>query len=184
MDPVAPALGVVPARPEDRSVRRKGGRLVPLARGAGLALDHLNLEALNPPTPSALPDENDRSLVFRTALIGIPLLFSGDLETPGEEEMLRSGAVRPAFALIVPHHGSASSSSAAWVEAVSPRLALISVGRNNKFGHPSPQVLGRYRAIGARVARTDRDGALLLRFDARPTLWRMADGDWVESARR
>lgn len=164
--------------------RRKGVRLVPLTRGAGLALDHLDLEVLNPPTPSVMPDENDRSLVFRTALIGIPLLFSGDLEIPGEEEMLRSGAVRPAFALIVPHHGSASSSSTAWVEAVSPRLALLSVGRGNRFGHPSPQVLGRYRAIGARVARTDRDGALLLRFDRRPTLWRMADGDWAEMARR
>lgn len=164
--------------------RRKGIRPVPLSRGDELTLGALKLEVLHPPDPSFLPDENDRSLVVRTTLGGIPLAFSGDLETPGEEEMLRSRSVRPAFALVVPHHGSASSSSAAWVQAVAPRLALLSVGRNNRFGHPSPRVLDRYRALGARVARTDRAGALLLRLEGRPALWRMADGDWSEMARR
>ena len=98
--------------------------------------------------------------------------------------MLRSGAVRPAFVLVMPHHGSATSSSPPWVEAVSPRIALVSVGRGNRFGHPSPDVLGRYRSRGARVARTDLDGALLLHCGARSLLFRMRDGDWSTVARQ
>jgi competence protein ComEC len=143
-----------------------------------IALDGLDLEVLNPPDPSPLADENDRSLVFRAALGGVPVVFSGDLEARGETEMLRSGAVRAGFALLVPHHGAATPSSAAWVEAVAPRIALLSLGRGNRFGHPSIQVLGRYEARGVRVARTDLDGALLLRFGRRPALFRMRDGDW------
>jgi len=164
--------------------RKRGVRLLPLARGQSIALGSMKIEVLHPPNPCTLQDENDRCLVFRATLDGTRLVFSGDLEARGEEEMLHAGAVLPAFSLIVPHHGSATSSTPAWVEAVAPRLALISVGRNNKFGHPSPRVLDRYRAIGARVARTDRDGGLLLRLKGRPTLWRMGDGDWSELARR
>ena len=164
--------------------RKKGIRLVPLSRGMRITLDGLDLEVLNPPDPSPLTDENDRSLVFRTGVGGIPVVFSGDLETPGEKEMLRSGAVRRGFALLVPHHGAATSSSAAWVEAVAPRIALLSLGRGNRFGHPSIQVLDRYGARGVRLARTDLDGALLLRFGPRPLLFRMRDGDWSAHIRQ
>jgi len=163
--------------------RKRGVRLVPLSRGTHITLDGLDLDLLNPPNLSPLIDGNNRCLVVRTALGGIPLMFSGDLEAPGEEEMLRSGALRLAFALVVPHHGSATSSSPPWVEAISPRIALVSVGRGNRFGHPSPDVIGRYRTGGARVARTDLDGALLLQCGARPLLFRMRDGDWSATAR-
>ena len=167
-----------------RICNKRGIRLVPLSRGARITLDELELEVLNPPDPSPLTDENDRSLVFRAAPGGMPVVFSGDLETPGETEMLRSGAVRKGYALLVPHHGAATSSSAAWVEAVSPRIAMLSLGRGNRFGHPSLQVLNRYGARGVRVTRTDLDGALLLRFGPRPLLFRMRDGDWSAAVRQ
>jgi competence protein ComEC len=68
------------------------------------------------------------------------------------------------------------------VSAVSPRIALFSVGRGNRFGHPAPAVVARYRECGSRVGRTDRDGALLLQGRRGLPLWRMREGDWLEEA--
>jgi competence protein ComEC len=67
----------------------------------------------------------------------------------------------------VPHHGSRTSSTAAFVSAATPRLALVSVGLRNRFGHPSADVVDRYRRAGARVLRTDRDGAIRVTTDGR-----------------
>ncbi len=95
--------------------------------------------------------------------------------------MLSANLVGPAYAEIVPHHGSATSSSPAWVAAVNPRIAFVSAGPNNRFGHPSPEVVNRYRDAGARTFRTDRDGALFLDLGGgRPRTMRMRDGDWLE----
>ena len=60
----------------------------------------------------------------------------------------------------VPHHGSLTSSSAAFVDALRPTVAIVSVGRSNHFGHPVPAVLERYRSVGAEIFRTDQDGAV------------------------
>src|SRR5262249_47684122 len=65
----------------------------------------------------------------------------------------------------VPHHGSITSSSSAFVRALSPRVAVVSVGRSNRFGHPAPAVLRRYEEIQAEVFRTDRDGAVTVDTD-------------------
>jgi len=67
--------------------------------------------------------------------------------------------------LIVPHHGSMTSSSDAFLDRVQPKIAIIPVGYRNRFGHPAADVLARYQRLGARIFRTDRDGALLVRFD-------------------
>jgi competence protein ComEC len=65
----------------------------------------------------------------------------------------------------VPHHGSLTSSSAAFVTALAPTVAVISVGRSNAFGHPAPAVLARYQAAGTEIFRTDRDGAVTVDTD-------------------
>ena len=65
----------------------------------------------------------------------------------------------------VPHHGSLTSSSWDFVRALRPRVAIASAGRSNHFGHPVPEVLDRYRAIGAEVFRTDQDGAVTVDSD-------------------
>jgi competence protein ComEC len=62
--------------------------------------------------------------------------------------------------LKVPHHGSLTSSSWEFVSALAPRVAVVSAGRGNAYGHPAPAVLDRYRRIGAEIFRTDRDGAV------------------------
>ncbi len=159
--------------------QRRRTRLVPLERGQTLSWSGATLEVLHPPVPPGLPDENDHSLVCRAALGRSSVCFTGDLEAPGEAQMVSGGWARPSYAFLVPHHGSATSSTPAWLAALEPRLALVSVGRGNRFGHPSAQVLHRLAARGVRVARTDLDGALLLDLGRiRPVLWRMRDGDW------
>jgi beta-lactamase superfamily II metal-dependent hydrolase len=65
----------------------------------------------------------------------------------------------------VPHHGSLTSSSPAFVNALKPTIAVISAGRGNHYGHPAPEVLQRYEAVGAQVFRTDLDGAVTLETD-------------------
>jgi competence protein ComEC len=68
--------------------------------------------------------------------------------------------------LLVPHHGSRSSSGAAFIDAVQPRIALVSAGYRNRFGHPHPDVVARYRARGIALHETAREGAIRVAIDA------------------
>jgi competence protein ComEC len=93
------------------------------------------------------------------------MLITSDIEQRSEREMLASMADRlHADVLVIPHHGSRTSSSDAFVDQVNPDIAIATVGYRNRFGHPKEDVLDRYRALGSRIFRTDRDGALLLFF--------------------
>ena len=85
----------------------------------------------------------------------------GDIGARAEQQLLRSqaAAVR-ADVVLVPHHGSGGSSSPAWVAAVQPRLALVSAGHQNRFGHPKRDVVQRWRAAGAEVLVTADTGAI------------------------
>lgn len=159
---------------------RRGAALLPLARGQEVVWRGLVLRVLNPAFPPSQADANDRSLVIRAEFPGAPALFTGDLQRAAEAELLSAGLVHPAYAQLVPHHGSATSSSPGWVAAVRPGVALVSVGVNSRFGHPSPEVMERYLRSGSRTYRTDLDGALLLNLEAaRPRVLRMRDGDWL-----
>ena len=77
-----------------------------------------------------------------------------------EAEMALLGKIPPARIMKVPHHGSKTSSDSAWIAATRPRIALVSCGERNRFGHPDPATVGRYLLAGARVFRTDREGAI------------------------
>ncbi len=103
---------------------------------------------------------NDRSMVLRVEVGDQAVLLVGDLERNGEAALLRSGATLAAHVLKVPHHGSRQSSTDAFVRAVRPHTAVISVGHRNPFRHPHPDVMARYRAAGVGVWRTDHHGAI------------------------
>ena len=86
------------------------------------------------------------------------MLFTGDIEEKAEREILRQNYNLKSTILKVAHHGSKSSSIKEFIEAVNPRIALIGVGKNNKFGHPNEDVIERLEEQGTQIYRTDLDG--------------------------
>jgi competence protein ComEC len=92
----------------------------------------------------------------------------------------REGADLRADILLAPHHGSRTSSTAEFLDAVRPGIVVIPVGYRNRFGHPKADVLGRYEASGARVLRTDLDGAVTVRLGTQAIL---AEGERTASQR-
>jgi competence protein ComEC len=125
----------------------------------------LSFDVLHPgdgPYPRAR--ENNGSLVLRVALAGRIAILSGDIEALAESDLVASDRNLAADVLKIPHHGSRTSTSAAFLARVSPRLGLIGVGRRNRFGHPAADVVERLTSAGVRTFRTDRDGDIALLF--------------------
>ncbi len=110
-------------------------------------------------------DINSNSLVFRLEYGTFRMLFMGDAGRETEERLLASGDDLRADVLKVGHHGSAYGTTREFLRAVAPRDAIISVGRNNLFGHPSPATLATLSDDRVTVYRTDRDGAVLVESD-------------------
>lgn len=127
------------------------------------------VEVLAPcPGPSSDRNPNDNSFVLRVTYGAVAMLLVGDAQSDEENDLLaRAPEKLAADVLKVGHHGSATSSSPAFLAAVAPREAIISVGRRNRFGHPHPRTLAALAACGARVWRTDRDGAVTVTTDGR-----------------
>nr|MBC8446334.1 hypothetical protein [Chloroflexota bacterium] len=107
-------------------------------------------------------DANNNSVVVRLAMGQVSFLLPGDIEEAAEGMLVASGQELTSSVLKVPHHGANTSSSAAFLKAVNPELAVISVGADNRFGHPVPQVLERLEELvgGKRILRTDERGAI------------------------
>jgi len=111
--------------------------------------------------------DNDRSCVLKIATRGGYMLLPADIERHGEGALQKARAADLyADVLLAPHQGSKTSSSAEFIERVQPQIVVFPVGYRNRFGHPHPDVIRRYRAMGARIYRTDRDGAITLAFRA------------------
>ena len=119
---------------------------------------------------------NDSSLVIRIALGRTAFLLTGDVGAATERELLEAGLDLGSAVLKAGHHGSASSTSAAFLAAVQPKAVLVSVGEGNTYGFPSPEVLERCRGAGAGVFRTDIDGTVEISADGRRLLVRKAAG--------
>lgn len=142
------------------------GHWVAVREGARIAVDEVELVFLHPDSALAVsPDlsPNDASLVFLLTFGRFRMLFTGDASSAIEAGLVRDyGGDLRAQVLKVGHHGSHTSSSSALLDAVRPELAVISVGRGNRYGHPSPVVLGRLAVRGVAVRRTDRDGTIAI----------------------
>ncbi|HET9735358.1 MAG TPA: DNA internalization-related competence protein ComEC/Rec2 [Burkholderiales bacterium] len=132
------------------------------ARGMAWQWDGVRFEMLHPAPASGARRRNDESCVLRVTTAGGAMLLTGDIERGAEMELARSGLAH-ADVLLVPHHGSRTSSSVEFLAAVRPRHAITPVGYRSRFGHPHPEVLARYAAAGLVPLRTDRDGAVTVR---------------------
>ncbi|MBK6487911.1 MAG: DNA internalization-related competence protein ComEC/Rec2 [Gemmatimonadetes bacterium] len=136
-----------------------------VAAGDSLSFDGVAVTVLAPDSAwlASLADPNEGSVVLRLSYGAVSVLLTGDAEA-GEEAWLlaRYGDALRADVLKVAHHGSATSSTAAFLDAVRPRVALVSVGTDNSYGHPSQEVLQAFDARGAHLLRTDDDGTIVV----------------------
>jgi competence protein ComEC len=145
-------------------------------RGMVCKVGGLSFDVLHPGRSDDRRAVNDRCLTVRARTVGgASIVLPGDLEAEGERALLDAGMVPSADALVAPHHGSDGSGTPAFVAAVGARHVVISVGAGNRFGHPGPAALAGYRASGARLLRTDRDGTVVL--DESRGAWRVSVED-------
>ena len=130
------------------------------AAGSRWEWDGVRFEFLHPPAGWEAARRNNQSCVLRVRTAGGAMLLTGDIERAAEDFLARSSSTLKAEVLLVPHHGSRTSSSQAFIEAVAPRWAVVPAGYRNRFGHPVRDVIARYEGAGVRVLRTDLDGAI------------------------
>ncbi|MDO8413226.1 MAG: DNA internalization-related competence protein ComEC/Rec2 [Gallionellaceae bacterium] len=140
------------------------------ANGQSWEWDGVRFAVLHPSAASykeADIRDNNRGCVLKITTEKYSVLLAADIEKESEARLLQRHADKlPATLLVVPHHGSKTSSTSAFVEAVHPRYAVFTVGYRNRFGHPKADVVERYRAIGSELLRSDEDGALIVEMDA------------------
>lgn len=140
-----------------------GTRLVTLHASDFRSVGPALVQVLSPVTVGS--DCNDNSLVVRLTYGTFDLLLEGDAQSGAEAAMLGRGATLNAEILKVAHHGSSTSSTSTFLAAVSPQVAVISVGAGNAYGHPTAQTLARLGAAGAVIYRTDLNGTVIVTTD-------------------
>jgi competence protein ComEC len=148
-----------------------------LFRGDRLTLDGARIDVAWPiarTVPERPPDDgtgiNNVSIVLDVRFGHRRWLLNGDVEEAVDPSLLAGGLGGRVDALKVAHHGSRSASTAAFLEAIRPAVAIVSAGRGNPYGHPAAATLDRLRAAGARVLRTDQDGSVTVSTDGEDQL--------------
>ena len=149
-------------RPLYAAAAQRAVPVVPLAAGARLAVGRILLAVLHP-APGVTVRDNDHSLVVHVAGEGLDVLVTGDAGVAAECAMLARGGIPAAAVLVAGHHGSKGSTGDALLGALMPRLALISAGRGNRFGHPHAEMLARLAVRRVPWLVTARDGSLAVR---------------------
>jgi len=156
------------AHPLVRAAAGQGLQRQRCAAGQAWRWDGVAFEMLGP-APASYADAglkaNARSCVLRVSAAGGAILLAGDIEAAQEASLLRAypDGLR-ADVLLAPHHGSGTSSSAAFLQAVAPRVGIFQVGHRNRYRHPKKEVDQRYADLGIERLRTDRRGAITLQF--------------------
>ena len=153
--------------PSIRALFRIGEAWTPEALRAGPRMvGGVRLTGL-PGAGAASGTRNDDALALRVDYGLVSFLLASDVTAATEARLLAAGIPLSATVLKVAHHGSRGSSTPEFLRAVGPRVAVISVGARNPYGHPAPETLARLNAVEAAVYRTDRDGAVILETDGR-----------------
>lgn len=155
----------------DHPLLVRSSNLIPCTDGLAWNWDGVSFEMLHP-APDAYNEnarlhDNEQSCVLRIRTGEQQVLLGGDMEKQTEQRMLEQHPDKlKTTLLVVPHHGSKTSSGEAFVNATRPEYAIFTVGYRNRFGHPRPEIWQRYADIGAKLLRTDETGAILVNVDA------------------
>ena len=139
-------------------------------KGMSWRWEEVDFEFLHPDVQTH-KKRNNRSCVLKVSGLGGSVLLTGDIEKPIEKLLLKSSADKlHSDVLVVPHHGSKTSSSRKWLQAVNPKIALFAVGYRNRYRLPSKDIVQRYRELSAKqsiqILSTASSGAISLRFRA------------------
>jgi competence protein ComEC len=146
-------------------LRRRGVPTTRLSRGDVMSVGDVRVEVLHPArNDENAPSDNEQSVVLRIVYGSRSILLTGDIEALAESALVSAGGLK-VDAVKVPHHGSRTSSTDAFVDAVDARIAVISVGRRSLFGHPNPDVVQRWRRSGADVLTTGDRGTVTISTD-------------------
>jgi competence protein ComEC len=132
----------------------------PCAAGDAWEWDGVRFAVLHPAPGAVAKKTNAVACVLRIEAGGRRMLITSDIEAPQEMQLVEKSAELAADVVTVPHHGSRTSSTAEFITATGAREAIFPVGYRNRFGHPKPDVVERWQASGARLYRTDSDGAV------------------------
>ena len=128
-------------------------------------VDGVEFKVLHP-APGDLLRGNDGSCVLAVRVGEHRLLLTGDIEARAEEQLVRSGVLMPVDVVVIPHHGSLTSSTSAFVDELRADIAIASAGFRNRWGFPMPKVVQRWEAAGSRVLNTAHSGAVSFRMCA------------------
>jgi len=132
----------------------------------------VDFEILNPASSASFKGNirgNNASCVLKVSNAQGSMLLTGDIERAVESRLMRSSQSKEklsATVLIAPHHGSKTSSSSSFIDAVSPKYVVFPVGYRNRFGFPKQDIISRYESRQVKMLNTARDGALVFKFEA------------------
>lgn len=154
-----------PASPAVQSaIRGYSGEVISTYHNQQFALDDVSLAIVHAAGDAANVSTNETSSVVRVSYGRHSFLLTGDLTISGERDLLRQGQAA-CTVLKVAHHGARTSTSQQFLQAAAPKYAIISVGTNNRFGHPHVEVLMRLQSLGTTIYRTDQNGAVIFATD-------------------
>lgn len=158
----------------DKAVRR-GVRIIPVNGEIKLNYNGCSLDILSA-LSLGVKENSNNSLITLLDCRGLKFLFSGDNESIVEKKLLASGRNYQVDIFKASHHGSKTANTREFLETIKPKLVVISVGKDNRFNHPAPEVVENMGVLGLKIKRTDIDSSIEIRFnqgpDKRPLLAR------------
>ena len=143
-----------------RAAQEAGTKVVYMQAGDVLVAGSARLRCLYPTAGEQREDINELSLVLRLEEDGSSCLFTGDISSEVEKELLASGAIEEVDFLKAAHHGSKYSNSYEFLQALQPKIVSISCGENNRYGHPGEETLERLNQVDSKILRTDQNGEI------------------------
>lgn len=166
------------------AIAKKGLQIKSSSPGDTFSFNGLTVEVLGP--QQEYSDFNNNSIVLQVTAGETKFLFTGDAEEAAERDILQAGYDLQSDVLKVGHHGSSTSTSEDFLQAVSPKYAVISVGMGNSYGHPEKETLEKLENIGAEIYRTDLQGTIVCSTDGETITFQLgstnADSEKAEGA--
>ncbi|MCA1848881.1 MAG: MBL fold metallo-hydrolase, partial [Actinobacteria bacterium] len=145
-----------------RGVREEGSRVEEVRAGYLMDWGGVRADVIAPPPGELFSEANDNSVAILLSYGTARVLLAGDAEAKEEEYMASGPYTGPLTVLKVTHHGSSTSSTPLFLSRFPPKIAVIQVGADNPYGHPTPEVLDRLQRTGARVFRNDEHGDVIV----------------------